>query len=77
MKPGTMYTLDNHEKHRQRAFSRMRIVCVFTPALIGGAAHDEEGPTYRHRSSIAIVSTTPLSLVGEQVCSQASDGGES
>jgi L-ectoine synthase len=43
LKPGTMYTLDKHEKHRMTAFSRMRIVCVFTPALTGRETHDEDG----------------------------------
>lgn len=43
LKPGTMYTLDKHEKHRMKAFSRMRLVCVFSPALTGSETHDEDG----------------------------------
>ena len=41
--PGTMYTLDKHDRHRLRAFTRMRFVCVFTPALTGRETHDEDG----------------------------------
>jgi L-ectoine synthase len=43
LKPGTMYTLDKHEKHRLRTFTDMRLVCVFTPALTGRETHDEDG----------------------------------
>ncbi len=43
MKAGTMYTLDKHERHRMRAFTRLKIVCVFTPALTGTEMHDEDG----------------------------------
>ena len=41
--PGSMYLLDQHEKHRLKAFTRMRLVCVFTPALSGRETHDEDG----------------------------------
>ncbi len=43
LRPGTMYTLDGHEKHRLRAFTKMRFVCVFTPPLTGRESHDEDG----------------------------------
>ncbi len=43
LKPGSMYALDKHEKHCLKAFSRMRLVCVFTPALTGRETHDEDG----------------------------------
>ena len=43
LKPGTVYTLDKHDKHRLKAFTRMRFVCVFTPALTGRETHDEDG----------------------------------
>lgn len=43
LKPGTMYTLDKHEKHTIEALTDMRFVCVFTPALVGPETHDEEG----------------------------------
>ncbi len=41
--PGTMYTLDQHERHRVTAFTGMRIVCVFLPALSGRETHDADG----------------------------------
>ena len=43
LKPGSMYALDKHEKHRLKAFSRMRVVCVFMPALTGRETHDKDG----------------------------------
>lgn len=43
LKPGTIYVLDKHEKHRLKAFTKMRFVCVFTPALTGRETHDADG----------------------------------
>jgi len=40
--PGSVYVLDQHEKHRLRSFTRMRLVCVFTPALSGRETHDKD-----------------------------------
>jgi L-ectoine synthase len=41
--PGSMYALDRHERHRLKAFSSLRLVCVFTPALTGRETHDADG----------------------------------
>ncbi|MEM7226805.1 MAG: ectoine synthase [Pseudomonadota bacterium] len=41
--PSTCYALDQHERHRFKAITDMRLVCVFTPALTGGEVHDEDG----------------------------------
>lgn len=41
--PGTLYALNGHEKHILRAFTELRMVCVFTPALTGNELHDENG----------------------------------
>lgn len=41
--PGTVYALDKHDKHVLRAFSKMRMICVFNPALVGPEKHDENG----------------------------------
>ena len=41
--PGTMYALDRHDRHRIDAGTDMRIVCVFSPALVGPETHDEDG----------------------------------
>lgn len=43
LKAGTMYTLDKHEKHQLTATTDMRLVCVFTPALVGPETHDDDG----------------------------------
>ena len=43
IKDGTMYALNGHEKHYLRAFSDMRMVCVFNPPLTGKEVHDEDG----------------------------------
>ena len=40
---GTMYALNGHEKHYLRAFSDMRMVCVFNPPLTGKEVHDKDG----------------------------------
>jgi len=41
--PGSIYVLDQYEKHRLKAFTAMRLVCVFTPALTGRETHDADG----------------------------------
>ena len=40
---GTIYALDKHDKHTLRAFTKMRMICVFNPALVGPETHDESG----------------------------------
>lgn len=41
--PGTMYALDQHDKHWLVATQRMRLVCVFSPALKGHESHRLSG----------------------------------
>lgn len=41
IRPGTVYALNEHDEHILRAFSDLRLVCVFTPALVGPEKHDE------------------------------------
>ena len=41
--PGTMYALDRHDRHRIDARTDMRLVCVFSPALVGPETHDADG----------------------------------
>lgn len=43
IRPGTLYAMNNHDRHRIRAKSRMRVVCTFSPALTGEEVHDEDG----------------------------------
>jgi len=40
---GTMYALNENEKHYLRAFEDMRMICVFNPPLTGKEVHDENG----------------------------------
>ena len=40
---GTMYTLDQHDRHILRAKSPMTLLCVFWPALAGNESHDAKG----------------------------------
>lgn len=40
---GTMYALNGHERHHLRAFSDMRMICVFNPPLTGKEDHDADG----------------------------------
>lgn len=41
--PGTLYALDEHDKHIVRAKTDIRTICVFYPPLSGREVHDEEG----------------------------------
>ena len=41
--PGTLYILDQHDKHVLRAFEEMKMACVFTPPLTGKEVHNAEG----------------------------------
>jgi len=41
--PGTLYALDEHDKHVLHAEVDLRVVCVFNPPLLGPETHDEEG----------------------------------
>ena len=40
---GTLYAMNNHDRHRLRAITRMRVICTFVPALTGGEVHDADG----------------------------------
>ena len=45
IRPGTLYALNNHDRHVLRANkgTHMRMVCVFNPPLTGREVHDETG----------------------------------
>jgi L-ectoine synthase len=43
LKPGTMYLLDEHDKHTVRATTDIRCACVFNPPVTGREVHDEHG----------------------------------
>lgn len=40
---GTLYVLNGHERHILTAETELRMICVFTPALVGTETHDENG----------------------------------
>lgn len=41
--PGSMYALDDHESHYLRAKTDLRLICVFSPALVGNERHNLKG----------------------------------
>jgi L-ectoine synthase len=41
--PGVVYALDEHDRHLLRAKTKMRMVCVFNPPLVGKETHDSDG----------------------------------
>lgn len=43
IEPGTMYALDQHERHLLRAITDFRALCVFNPPVTGKEVHDENG----------------------------------
>lgn len=40
---GTLYVLNEHDRHELTAITDLRMVCVFTPALTGRETHDADG----------------------------------
>jgi len=43
IKPGTLYAMNEHDRHRIRAGTRMRIIATFTPPLTGDETRDADG----------------------------------
>ncbi len=43
IKPGTLFAMNEHDRHRIRAKTRMRLVATFTPPLTGDEVHDADG----------------------------------
>jgi L-ectoine synthase len=43
LRPGSMYALDQHDRHTLRVQKALRLVCVFNPALTGSETHDADG----------------------------------
>ncbi len=41
--PGTIYALDQHDKHILRAKTEMKMACVFNPPLHGKEVHNAQG----------------------------------
>ena len=40
---GTLYILDQHDQHILRAFTEMKMACIFNPPLSGKEVHNAEG----------------------------------
>lgn len=43
LKPGSMYLLNGHERHRVETETGFRALCVFNPPVTGREVHDENG----------------------------------
>jgi len=43
LSPGTIYALDQNDRHILRAETQLRMVCVFNPPVTGREVHDENG----------------------------------
>ncbi|MEX0964460.1 MAG: ectoine synthase [Pseudohongiellaceae bacterium] len=43
VKPGTLYNLNQHDKHVLRAFTELKLACVFNPPLNGSETHNSQG----------------------------------
>lgn len=43
IEPGTIYILNQHDEHILRAFTEMKLACVFNPPLNGKEVHDAAG----------------------------------
>ena len=41
--PGTIYALDQNEKHILRTQTGLRMICVFNPPVNGAEVHDKDG----------------------------------
>lgn len=52
IKPGTIYALDKNDKHILRAFSEMKMACVFNPPLHGTEVHNAAGAYELHADTI-------------------------
>lgn len=43
LRPGTLYALDQHDRHTLRVLDDFRCVCVFNPPVTGREVHDDNG----------------------------------
>ncbi|KAA5829578.1 ectoine synthase [Saccharopolyspora hirsuta] len=43
LRPGSIYVLNNADKHQVRPRTEMKTVCVFNPPVTGREVHDENG----------------------------------
>jgi len=52
--PGSLYNLNLHDKHILRAFSELKLACVFNPPLNGSETHNAEGAYELDAESISV-----------------------
>jgi L-ectoine synthase len=50
IEPGTVYALNQHDRHVLTAETDLRLICVFNPPLLGTEQHDAEGGYRLERS---------------------------
>ncbi len=43
IRPGTLYAMNSHDRHRITITERTRLLCTFVPALTGHEVHDRDG----------------------------------
>ena len=43
IEPGTVYALDNHDRHTLKAKTELKLVCAFNPPVTGRETHDADG----------------------------------
>ncbi|KGM13230.1 ectoine synthase [Cellulomonas bogoriensis] len=43
LRPGSIYLLNDHDKHEVRPRTEIRTLCVFNPPVTGREVHDENG----------------------------------
>lgn len=43
LRPGSLYLLNDHDRHQVLPRTEMRTVCVFNPPVTGREVHDENG----------------------------------
>ena len=43
IRAGTLYAMNNHDRHRLRARTRMRVICTFFPTLSDDETHEAGG----------------------------------
>ncbi|MGW7463782.1 ectoine synthase [Streptomyces xantholiticus] len=59
LREGSLYVLNEHDRHTLRASTEMRFLCVFTPAVTGAEVHDVNGayprPVTQDTPGIAVI----------------------
>ncbi len=42
IRPGTLFAMNSHDRHRIRITERTRLICTLVPAIIGFGIHDKD-----------------------------------